>query len=171
MPRRAGGCGRIWAKRPPGSTVPKIPCRQRPRRSPSFSTRKWFMFRRIVLIGLLTGAVSLGAAEDRGAKNQIDVSHYTITADVNPRTQALTANVQVQFVPVDASVTSAVFELNNALNVSRVVDGNGRQIPASRSAQDFGLRVSFPDPLPKGKPATVTFTYDGRLTGSEDSPV
>jgi len=129
------------------------------------------MFRRIVLIGLLTGAVSLGAAEDRGAKNQIDVSHYTITADVNPRTQALTANVQVQFVPVDASVTSAVFELNNALNVSRVVDGNGRQIPASRSAQDFGLRVSFPDPLPKGKPATVTFTYDGRLTGSEDSPV
>jgi aminopeptidase N len=51
------------------------------------------------------------------------------------------------------------------------VDGAGRQIPASRSAQDFALRLNFPDALPKGKPATVTITYDGRLTGSEDSPV
>jgi hypothetical protein len=57
------------------------------------------------------------------------------------------------------------------LNVSKVVDGNGRQIPASRSTQDFTVRVNFPDPLPKGRPATLTFSYDGRLTGAEDSPV
>src|SRR5581483_4457719 len=33
------------------------------------------------------------------------------------------------------------------------------------------VRVSFPAPLTKAKPTTLTFTYDGRLTGQEDSPV
>ncbi len=128
------------------------------------------MLRRTVLIAFATGAVSLLGADDRAPRNRVNVEHYNIEADVNPRTQALTANVQVQFVPLD-DLTSASFELNNALNVSRVVDGAGRQIPASRSTEDFTVRLTFPDPLPKGKPATLTFSYDGRLTGAEDSPV
>lgn len=128
------------------------------------------MFRSTVLISLLSGSVALLGAEDRVARAHIDVQHYTIEADVNPRTQALTANVQVQFVPLE-DTTSAVFELNNALTVSKVVDGAGHQIPASRTAQDFTVRLNFPDTLPKGKAASVTFSYDGRLTGSEDSPV
>lgn len=128
------------------------------------------MFRRIVWIALVTGAVSL-AAEERSVRSHLNVSHYVIEADVNPRTQALTANVQVQFIPLDDNLTTASFELNNALNISRVVDGNGRQVPASRSTQDFTVRLNFPEPLQKGKPASVTFTYDGRLTGAEDSPV
>jgi hypothetical protein len=33
------------------------------------------------------------------------------------------------------------------------------------------VRLSFDQPLPKGKPFTVTFSYDGHLTGNEDSPV
>src|SRR5579885_598471 len=137
----------------------------------SFSTRKWFMFRRTVLFALLSGAVSLLAAEDKSIRTRLDVSHYTIDAEVNPRTQALSANVQVQFVPLEDKLTSASFELNNALNVSRVTDGGGHQLPASRSTQDYTVRVNFPEPLPKGKPATLTFTYDGRVTGAEESPV
>ena len=61
--------------------------------------------------------------------------------------------------------TRASFELNNALNVSRVVDGQGKQIPASRNQQDFTVRLSFDQPLPKGQPVTITFYYDGRLPG------
>jgi tetratricopeptide (TPR) repeat protein len=129
------------------------------------------MFRRTALIAFFCGAVSLLAAEDRNIRTHIDVDHYLIEAEVNPRTQALTANVQVQFVPLEDNLTSTSFELNNALNVSRVVDGRGRQVPASRSTQDFMVRLNFPEPLQKGKPATVTFSYDGRLTGAEDSPV
>ena len=68
-------------------------------------------------------------------------------------------------------ITSASFELNNALNVSQVVDDQGKQIPASRNQQDFTVRLSFDQPLPKGQPVTVTFYYDGKLTGQEDSPV
>src|SRR5258706_464519 len=47
----------------------------------------------------------------------------------------------------------------------------GRQVPASRSQQDFSVRLNFDQPLAKGKPVVVTFDYDGRLTGNEDSPV
>ncbi len=111
-------------------------------------------------------------AQDRGGKSgRIDVDNYSIDAEINPRTQTLTANVKVRFIPLDSDVSSTSFELNNAFNVSRVVDDSGRQIPASRSNQDFSVRLSFPAPLAKGKPATVTFSYDGRLTGQEESPI
>ena len=122
----------------------------------------------LALAGAFAGSL---AAQDKGARERIHVDHYLIDADINPRTQTLSATVQVRLTPLDDNVTSASFELNNALNVSRVVDETGRQIPASRSTQDFSIRLSFPTPLQKGKSCTLTFTYDGRLNGSEDSPV
>jgi hypothetical protein len=51
------------------------------------------------------------------------------------------------------------------------VDASGKQIPASRNQQDFTIRLSFDQPLPKGQPQTITFFYDGKLSGNEDSPV
>ncbi|HLK21226.1 MAG TPA: M1 family aminopeptidase [Bryobacteraceae bacterium] len=115
---------------------------------------------------------SLLVGQDRGVKKtRIDVENYVINAEVNPHTQALNATVAVRFLPLDSDISSVSFELNNALNVSSVVDDAGHQIPASRSGQDYNLRLSFPAPLAKGKPTTLIFTYDGRLTGAEDSPV
>lgn len=128
------------------------------------------MCRKILLTSLVLAP--LLAAQDRGSKaGRIDVDNYAIDAEINPRTQSLTANVKVRFTCLDNDVASASFELNNAFNVSRVLDDTGRQISASRSGQDGAVRLSFPAPLPKGKPTTVTFSYDGRLTGQEDSPV
>jgi aminopeptidase N len=128
------------------------------------------MCRKILLAAL--ALAPLLVAQDRGGKTgRIDVDNYAIDAEVNPRTQTLSANVKVRFTCVDSDVSTASFELNNALNVTRVVDDSGKQIPASRSGQDGAVRLSFPAPLPKGKPTTVTFTYDGRLTGQEESPV
>jgi len=128
------------------------------------------MSRKILLAAL--ALTPLLAAQDRGSKAaRIDVDNYSIGAEINPRTQTLTANVKVRFVALDNDISTASFELNNAFNVSRVVDDSGHQIPASRSGQDMGVRLSFPAPLTKGKPTTVTFTYDGRLTGQEESPV
>lgn len=128
------------------------------------------MFRNLRMAALLLSAGALiTPAQER--RNRIDVEQYTIDAEVSPDTQSLTAKASVRFVPIDDNVTSAAFELNNALNVSRVVDGQGRQIPASRSQQDFTVRLSFEQPLAKGQPVTITFFYDGKLTGQEDSPV
>jgi tetratricopeptide (TPR) repeat protein len=100
---------------------------------------------------------------------RIDVEHYVITAEINPAGQSLNAAVQVRFVSLEDGVSSADFELNNALSVSRITDQSGRQLPASRSQQDSSIRLSFPEPLSKGQAATLTFYYDGTLTGSEES--
>jgi aminopeptidase N len=114
--------------------------------------------------------VSASFGQERKAP-RIDVQQYTINAEVNPRTQSLTANVEVQFAAVDDNVTTANFELNNALNLSRVVDDAGRQIPASRNQQDFSVRLNLPAPVAKGQQGKLTFSYDGRLSGTEESPV
>jgi hypothetical protein len=111
------------------------------------------------------------AAQNQERRSRIDVDAYAIDAEVSPNTQTLNAKVTTRFIPLDDNITSATFELNNALAVSRVVDDKGKQISASRSQQDFTVRLNFDTPLAKGQPVTVTFYYDGRLTGQEDSPV
>lgn len=101
---------------------------------------------------------------------RIDVQHYRIEAEINPGERSLAARVEVSFVPQDET-TSAVFELNNALNVSKVEDGQGRAVSASRSHQDFTVRLTFPERIAKGQSTAVVFYYDGRLSGEEESPV
>ena len=129
------------------------------------------MFRNRQLALVLTLALAASAAWAQDRRSRIDVEQYTIDADVSPAAQSLTAKASVRFIPLDDNITSAAFELNNALNVSRVVDGAGKQIPASRNQQDFTVRLSFEQPLVKGQPVTITFFYDGKLSGQEDSPV
>src|SRR5258706_1110154 len=127
------------------------------------------MFRNFRFAAALLAVVALAPAQER--RSRIDVEHYVIDAEINQRTQSLTAKAQVRFVPLEDNTNSATFELNNALNVSKVTDDKGKQIPATRYQQDFTVRLSFDQPLPKGTPVNVTFEYDGRLNGSEDSPV
>src|SRR6187399_875356 len=111
-----------------------------------------------VVLAAMTVALPLfgqlpAASQDRRAR--IDVQHYVIDADINPENQTISGNVQIRFVPEDAT-SSVSFELNNAMNVSRIVDGAGRQVPASRSQQDFRVTLNFPEALQKGQPAQVT---------------
>jgi tetratricopeptide (TPR) repeat protein len=128
-------------------------------------------FRQIeTLAALVTIAAGLAQAQDRGARQRIDVQSYTIEAQIDPRTSTIAATAQVRFIPID-DVSSLNFELNNALNISKVTDEDGRQIPASRVQQDMGVRLSLPQTLQKGKPAMITFMYDGKLNGTEESPV
>ncbi|MBL8296090.1 MAG: peptidase M1 [Bryobacterales bacterium] len=120
---------------------------------------------------LFTWAAAAAAVAQDNRRPPIDVQDYQIEAEINPRTQTLTATAAVRFLPAEENTTYAVFELNNALRVSKVVDGGGRDLSPSRNQQDYSVRVNFPEPLPKGQPVTVVFRYDGRLTGNEESPV
>ncbi|HXP83099.1 MAG TPA: M1 family aminopeptidase [Bryobacteraceae bacterium] len=116
-------------------------------------------------------AVASGAlAQSQQGRQRIDVEGYTIDAQLDPNAQSIRATATVRFVPLD-DATSLSFDLNNALNLDRVVDEDGRQVPASRVAQDMTVRISLPQPLPRGKPAALKFEYDGKLSGSEESPV
>lgn len=127
------------------------------------------MFRSLPIGLALLALGSAAQAQERRAR--IHVEHYTIDAEVHPATQALSATAEVRFVPLDGNTRSVSFELNNALNVSRVVDEKGSPINSTHNQQDFTERLSFDAPLAKGQPVTVKFSYDGRLSGSEDSPV
>lgn len=121
-------------------------------------------------IGLVALALTAPAwSQDR--RPPIDVEHYVIEAEISPATQSLSAVVRVRFTAQEDNTSYAVFELHNALSVSKVEDESGRQLPASRSRQDFTIRVSFAEPLLKGQTGTVTFHYDGVLSGREESPV
>ncbi len=124
---------------------------------------------RSVLGGFFLLAIATLPAQER--QTRIDVEHYVITAEIDPASAKLNAVVQVRFSPLDDGVSSAEFELNNALSVSKITDAGGEQLPAARSQQGAAVRVNFPSPLPKGQAATLTFYYDGTLSGSEESTV
>ena len=113
--------------------------------------------------------VAQGIAQD-DKRAGIDVESYTIDAQINPDAQTLTARATVRFVPGDQT-NAATFELNNALNISRIVDDKGQSLQSARNTQDNTVRVTFANTLPRGQPVSLTFNYDGRLTGSEDSPI
>jgi tetratricopeptide (TPR) repeat protein len=126
--------------------------------------------KKLVVISLLAVA-AIASAQDRAARQQkIDVQSYLINAQVDPRAQTLSATVQVKFIPLE-DTSQVTFELNNALNISRVTDEDGRQVPSSRLQQDMSVRLSLPQTFKKGKVAGLTFVYDGKLSGDEESPV
>jgi tetratricopeptide (TPR) repeat protein len=120
---------------------------------------------------LFSGGLAAYGQDRRNNASRIDVQDYVIEAEVSPNTQSIAVKAKVDFVPLEDGVNSATFELNNALNVSRVLDAQGKQIPTSRNQQENSVRLTFDQPLAKGQPTAVTFYYDGRLTGQEDSPV
>jgi aminopeptidase N len=123
---------------------------------------------------VLMCAASVGFAqqqERRAAQQQrIDVQNYVIDARVDPAAQTLSATAEVTFNAID-NASTVTFELNNALDLSRVTDADGAQLSASRYQEDNSVRVTLARPLERGKSTKLTFVYSGKLSGLEDSPV
>jgi hypothetical protein len=124
-----------------------------------------------IVVAALAITAAARAQEQEDKRTRIDVESYTIDAQVNPDTQTLSARAALRFTPLEDQANTATFELNNNLTISRIVDGRGQIIQASRNQQDNSVRLTFPGSLPKGQPVDITFTYDGRLTGKEESPI
>ena len=127
-----------------------------------------------VPVGLLSVACTVFSpvfAQGQQVRQQrIDVQDYAIDARIDPPAQTIQASAKVHFVAVD-DASSISFELNNALSLDKVTDETGRQVPASRLQQDMSVRLTLPQPVARGKSATLTFFYGGKLTGDEESPV
>jgi aminopeptidase N len=119
---------------------------------------------------LLSVAVLTGTALAQDKRPRVDVEHYAIEAEVNPAAQTIAATAAIRFVP-EETTSFVVLELHNSLNVSAVTDGAGQVITAQRNSQEFAIRAQFPQPVEKGKSQTIIVKYDGKLSGSEESPV
>ena len=95
------------------------------------------MFRnpRIPIAAALAAGLLVAAAPAQERRSRIDVEQYTIDAEITPDKQFIAAKAVVRFTPLDDNITSAAFDLNNALNVSRVLDAQDKQIPASATSR------------------------------------
>ena len=67
--------------------------------------------------------------------------------------------------------TTRAPDLHNSLTVTSGGDGQGQPLTPTRNLQDYQLRIAFPDILAKGSEQVVVVSYEGRLSGQEESPV
>jgi tetratricopeptide (TPR) repeat protein len=103
-------------------------------------------------------------------KPRIHVDDYQIEATLTPHLHQITARAKVKFT-ASQDTNVAIFELNNGLRVTKVLDANNKELSAERVTQDFTIRVPLPDGLAKGASTTLTFEYEGALETVDDSPV
>jgi aminopeptidase N len=101
---------------------------------------------------------------------QINITGYVITADLNPTTNNLSATADVTFTALE-DLTSATFELNNGLNITKLTDKSGAALNSERLTTNSTVHVTLPTPIPKSTSTTFHFEYSGTLAGSDTSPV
>jgi len=121
-----------------------------------------------LLVGLAAGVAPATAQMQEPG---IDVEHYRIEADVNPRTQDLEADVWVRFRAVEGETRYLDFEMHNDLELYEVINEQDEDEAFSRSFDDFTVRVTLSQSMQAGEVRTLQFRYGGRLTGREESPV
>ena len=119
---------------------------------------------------LLTALLGLGAPHLYAAeRSNINITGYVIDAQLDPAEHTLKATAKVTFTATD-TVSTAIFELHNALKIDSVVDEQHHQLSGERGP-NATISVALPSPLSKGSSATFTFVYGGTLSGTEESPV
>jgi tetratricopeptide (TPR) repeat protein len=111
-------------------------------------------------------ALPLRAAE----RVHLRVDDYQIEAELTPHLHQISARAKVKFTALQ-DLNTAVFELHNALRVTRVLDEKGQPLSAERVTQDSTIRVPLPAGLARDSSTTLTFEYEGTLETADDSPV
>lgn len=128
----------------------------------------------VFLALMLAGMVFLpemAMAQTRASLGRIDVEEIQVTADINPRTQSITGKARVRFLAVDDKISTATFELHNAMTVTGVAYLDDSRVDSSRNSQDFTVKVTLDPPMVKGSTREIVIRYEGKLTGQEESPV
>jgi tetratricopeptide (TPR) repeat protein len=103
-------------------------------------------------------------------KARLRVDDYQIEAELNPHLHQITARAKVKITALQ-DVAVAVFELNNDLRVTKVLDERNQPLAAERVTQDFTIRVPLPAGLSKDASTTLIFEYEGQLENADNSPV
>lgn len=126
-----------------------------------------------VLLAMLGSALlwpaSPCAAQNAVLKPTLNITAYTIDAEIRPQDHTLDATAQVTFTPLD-DLPSVIFDLHGALRVDKVTDASGAALNGTRGP-NATLVVTPAAPLPKGQALTWTFHYSGQLENGEGGPV
>lgn len=107
-----------------------------------------------------------GQAQTQGAR--FEVTKYAIEAELFPSVHILSAKAHIDFLP-KSDLTALNFELNTSLRVEKLTDADNREVTFRQ--EGLALQVAFLNPLPQGKPSSITVTYGGTLATADGSPV
>src|SRR6202451_4285933 len=120
----------------------------------------------LALLLLVFASVPSRAVE----KARLRVDDYQIEAELTPHLHQISARAKVKFTAL-TDLNVAVFELHNALRVTRVLDEKNQPLSAERVTQDSTVRVPLPAGLTQDASTTLTFEYEGTLENADDRPV
>ena len=118
----------------------------------------------------LSLVVLLASSSWAAEKARIRVDDYQIEAELTPHLHQITARAKVRFTALQDTPV-AVFELNNDLRVTRILDEKNQPLSAERVTQDSTIRVQLPAGLSRDASTTLTFEYEGQLENADNSPV
>jgi tetratricopeptide (TPR) repeat protein len=119
----------------------------------------------LVLLSILTPFAARAAEKPR-----MRVDDYQLSVELMPETHKLSAQAIVKVTALE-DLSTATFQLNNALRVSKLVDANNKPLSPERNTQDSSIRFGLNSGLQKNTSTTFTFEYEGTLENADDSPV
>jgi len=123
-----------------------------------------------LLVAAAAGWISPScAAQNAAPKPTLNITAYTIDAEIRPSDHTLDATTQVTFTPLE-NLPTAIFDLHGALRVDKVTDAGGATLNGTRGP-DATLVVTPSTPLTQGQSTTWTFHYSGELLSGEGGPV
>ena len=123
-----------------------------------------------VIAATILTVAGLRASAQSSTRQPLNVTGYTIDAQLDPVAQRLTATTAVTFTAVQ-DLTSATFELNNGLRITKITGPDGKPLDSDRDARRSTVTVSLPANMAAGTSATFTFAYSGILKEADTSPV
>jgi len=109
------------------------------------------------------------AAQNAAPRPTLNITGYTINAEIHPDDHTLDATAKVTFTP-QADLPSAIFDLHGALLVDKVTDASGANLNGERGP-GATLVVTPSAMLAKGQAVTWTFHYSGKLETDAGGPV
>ena len=103
-------------------------------------------------------------------KTRMRVDDYQIDVELLPQTHKLTAHAVVKVTALE-DLNAAIFQLNNALRITKLTDASNKPLTPERNSQESTVRFELNSDLPKNSSTSFTFDYEGTLETADDSPV
>ena len=119
----------------------------------------------VFLLSLVANRSALAAE-----KTRLRVDDYQIQVELLPQTHKLSARTAVKVTALE-DLNVVVFQLNNALRITKLTDANNKPLAPERNTQDSTVRFALNSGIAKDASTVFNFEYEGALESADDSPV
>ncbi len=92
----------------------------------------------------------------------VDIAHYDLEVEVDPRNFYLSARAKVKLVPKGQVIESLRFRLNPKLNLIRILDSEGHELMFNQDRASRMIYIPLVEPISQESLA-LEFFYQGRL--------